>query len=69
VPEAERATTSLQAVTMPLPRGATMDAALTGDDLIAAMRAWWGQTNAWAVLDGDRVVGLLDLEHALKSLQ
>ncbi len=69
VPQALRVTTNLQAVTIPLARGATVPASIAGDALVAALRQWWGRADAWVVLESGEVVGVLELEIALKALR
>jgi Zn-dependent protease len=69
VPADARGTTSLQAVTMPLPRGAHVPVTLAGEDLVRALREWWGKTDVWVVLDGDKVVGVAPLNAVLDALK
>lgn len=69
VPEQERAHTSLQTVTMPMPRGATVDVGLAGQELVAHMRDWWGQTDVWAVTEQGQVVGVVRGVDVLKALR
>lgn len=69
VPEGERAGTSLESVTMPLPRGAHVDSDLEGDDVVEALKQWWGRTDVWVVMDRGNVVGLVKLTDALKAAQ
>jgi len=69
VPEADRGATGLQSVTMPLARGAIVSPELDGSELVEALRSWWGRTDVWVVVDGERIVGVLPLEAALKALQ
>lgn len=69
VPAELHATTGLQSVTMPLPRGAVIEAWLQGEELVAALRTWHDRTDAWAVVDNNGVVGVLTLDAALKALQ
>lgn len=69
VPSESRATTSLQSVTMPLPRGAVVSVELTGDALIEQLQQWWGQTDVWVVEDGGTVVGVVELAHVMQALQ
>lgn len=69
VPEGERATTSLRAVTSPLPRGAHIAAAAQSDVVIAELRHWWGRTEAWVVLDDERIVGVLRLVDVVAALE
>jgi len=67
VPVAEQDTTSLQSVTMPVPRGAHLDISVGGDDLIDALKQWWGKTDVWVVMEGGRVIGVVKLADALKA--
>lgn len=69
VEESERATTSLQAVTMPLPRGAAVDVGADGDALVAALNEWWGRTDVWVAVDRGAIVGVVRLADAMKALQ
>lgn len=69
VPAGQRATTSLQSVTMPLPRGTVVSSALHGDDMVDALREWWGRSDVWVVVDDGEVRGVVRLSDALKALQ
>jgi Zn-dependent protease len=70
VPDDARATTSLQAVTMPLPRGAEVPSTLTGEDLVRTLREWWRKTDVWAVRDGENgIVGVVQLSNVLEALK
>lgn len=69
VPESERATTGLAAVTMPLARGSEVDPSLTGDPLIETLKLWWGRTDAWPVVDDGQVVGVVRLSEMMAALQ
>ena len=69
VPEHTRATTGLQAVTMPLLRGAEVGAELTGDALIEQLQQWWGRTDVWVIRDNDTVVGVVQLAEVMQALQ
>lgn len=70
VPEDARTTTGLQAVTMPLPRGAEVAATLAGEDLVRTLREWWGKTDVWVVRDAERgVVGVVQLSGVLEALK
>ncbi|WP_084129787.1 site-2 protease family protein [Demequina sp. NBRC 110055] len=69
VEEADRATTGLQSVTMPLPRGAAIDAGAGGDALVDALQQWWGRTDVWVAVDRGEIVGVVRLADAMKALQ
>lgn len=69
VPVHLRATTSLQAVTLPLPRGAEIDLGAQADVMIPALRTWWGKTEAWVVRDGAAVVGIVRLVDVVAALK
>lgn len=69
VPEAARATTSLQAVTMPMPRGAEVPATLAGEDLVRALREWWGRSDVWVVRDEQGIRGIVRLQSVLDALK
>ena len=69
VPEDRRETESLQSVSIPIPRGAVVTPHLEGEELISALRDWYGRTDAWAVVDGQRVVGIVRLEEVVAALQ
>ena len=70
VPEDVRATTGLQSVTMPLPRGAEVPATLASEDLVRTLREWWGKTDVWVVRDGERgIVGVVQLSNVLEALK
>jgi len=69
VPADARAATSLQAVTIPVPRGAEVQAALAGDDLVRSLREWWGRTDVWVVREGDAIVGVVPLSAVLEALK
>ncbi|MEX0913759.1 MAG: site-2 protease family protein [Demequina sp.] len=69
VPAHERDTASLQSVTMPLPRGAHVGPQMHGDDLVDALKQWWGKTDVWVVMDGEHVIGVVKLADALKAAQ
>lgn len=69
VPAEDRASTGLQSVTMPIPRGADADLGLTGDALTEALQEWWGRTDVWVVSDNDTVVGVVRLADVMKALQ
>jgi len=69
VPAEQRAAEGLSSVSVPLPRGAVVAPALAGDELIATLREWYGRTDAWAVANGETVVGVVRLEQVLAALQ
>ena len=69
VPPDAHTTTGLQSVTMPLPRGAVVDASLTGDALIDQLQQWWGRTDVWAVTDSGTVGGVVQLSKVMQALQ
>lgn len=69
VPPHLRDATGLAAVTMPLPRGAHVDAALNGEDLVRSLREWWGRAEVWVVNEGDDVVGVVKLQTVLDRLK
>lgn len=68
VPEASRGVTSLQSVTTPIPRGASIDQSATSDVLIPELRQWWGKTDVLVVVDGTSVVGILRLVDVVAAL-
>lgn len=68
VPVDARAATSLQAVTMPLPRGAEVPHTLGGEELVRALREWWGRTEVWAVRAHGDVTGVVRLQDVLDAL-
>lgn len=61
VPSERLDATGLSAVTILMPRGATIAATATGFDLIRAVRDWWGKSDVLAVLDGGEIVGVVRL--------
>lgn len=69
VPEADQATTSLQAVTMPMVRGAAMPSDLRGPAFVQFLHEWWGKTDVWAVIEHGRVIGVVRAQDALKAVQ
>lgn len=69
VPEERRETEPLQSVSIPIPRGAVVTPLLEGEELIATLRDWYGRTDAWAVVDGHSVVGIVRLEEVVAALQ
>ncbi|WP_152650036.1 site-2 protease family protein [Demequina globuliformis] len=69
VPEEDRESTTLMSVTMPLPRGAQIDAADGTDGAIAAVQQWWGTADALVVIREGVYAGVLRLQDVLKSLE
>lgn len=69
VPEGRRAVTSLSAVALPLPAGATVDVGLAGSDAVRAVAALTRVTPTMAVVDGDRVVGVLRSQDVVRALR
>ncbi len=69
VPADQRSSTPLQSVTMPLSRGAQVDGALHGDELIEHLKNWWGKTDVWIVEEEGQPVGVVKLDDMLKALQ
>ena len=69
VPIERRNDEHLQTVSVPIPRGAVVTPLLDGEQLLSALREWYGRTDAWAVVDGQRVVGVVRLEDVLKAFQ
>jgi len=69
VPEQQRDIEGLQSVTIPIPRGAVVTPLLEGEELITTLREWYGRSDAWAVVDGERVVGLVRLQDVVDALQ
>ena len=69
VPVDARATTGLQSVTMPLLRGAEVDAELTGDALVEQLQLWWGRTDVWVIRDSGTIVGVVQLSELMQALQ
>jgi len=69
VPEDVRAQTPLDAVTVPLPRSATIDAAADGAAVIKALREWWGRTSALVVTENGAAVGVLTLSDAAEAFK
>ena len=69
VPEQLRDVEGLQSVTIPIPRGAVVTPLLEGEELITSLREWYGRSDAWAVVDGERVVGLVRLQDIVNALQ
>lgn len=69
VPAEQRAEAGLESVTMPLPRGTDVTSELTGDELLTALREWWGQTDVWTVADSGRIVGVVRLVDVMNALQ
>jgi hypothetical protein len=68
VPPERLESTGLAAVTIPLPRGATVPPTLKGFELLQSAREWWGKADALVVLDGDEVVGVVRLAELSERL-
>jgi len=68
VPPGTRDSTSLQSVTSPIPRGASIGQSATSDVLIPELRQWWGKTDVLVVVDGTSVVGILRLVDVVAAL-
>ncbi len=69
VPQEMQDSTSLAAVTSPLPRGAVIDAQAGSDVVIPELRHWWGRTEAWVVMSGESVVGIVRLVDVVAALK
>ena len=69
VPEERRGAEGLQSVTTPIPRGAVVDSQLQGEELVRALREWYGRADSWAVVDDGEVVGSVRLESVLAAFQ
>ena len=69
VPASERPSTSLQAVTTPMPRGATVQAAGTSSDLVVAVWEWFGKADALVALDGEVPKGVVVISEAVEALR
>lgn len=69
VPADLRDSTSLQAVTTPLPRGAHIDAHGGTELLLAQLREWWGRTDALVVFDEGTIVGIVRLVDVTAALE
>jgi Zn-dependent protease len=69
VPESQRDAEGLQSVSVPLPRGAAVPATLDGEELVTALREWYGRTDSWAIVGDEGVVGVIRLEEVLAALQ
>jgi len=61
VPANLRAATSVQALTVPLPRGAHVGAHASTDELLAQVRQWWGKTDVLIAMNDDVVVGVVPI--------
>ncbi|WP_296667139.1 site-2 protease family protein [Demequina sp.] len=68
VPEADRATTSLASVTMPVVRGAEIPATAMGEGLVEAVMPWMGRTDVVVVTDDGMPVGVARLEDVRAAL-
>jgi hypothetical protein len=69
VPAERREATALGAVTVPLPRGAEVSSDLAGRAVLESIRAWWGKTDAIAVMDEGEVVGVVRLSEVGERLK
>lgn len=69
VPQEDRDSTQLTSVVMPLPRGAEVPASLGGEELVNALREWWGKTDGWVVKEADRVTGVARLSDVMEALR
>ena len=69
VPEDRRLATGLDAVTIPLPRGAEVSSDLTGRAVLEHVREWWGKTDAVAVMDDGEIVGVVLLAEVGERLK
>ena len=69
VPLERRDTTGLAAVTLPLPRGAVIPSDLAGRAVLEHIRAWWGKTDAVAVIDEGEIVGVVLLAEVGERLK
>ncbi|WP_062202444.1 site-2 protease family protein [Demequina salsinemoris] len=69
VPAERRASTGLDAVAMPLPRGASVELTDDAERLVERLREWWGRTDAWVVLREGEPVGVLRLLDAMNALR
>ncbi|WP_062377607.1 M50 family metallopeptidase [Demequina pelophila] len=68
VPEAERATTPLSAVTMPVVRGAEIPASLRGEEVVQALLPWLGKTDVLVITDRGAPVGIVMVEDLKRAL-
>lgn len=69
VPQEQREHEGLQSVSVPMPRGAVVAPDLEGEELITTLRDWYGRADSWAVVEGERVVGIVRLQEVLAALQ
>lgn len=69
VPAEAHHETGLQSVVMPLPRGTDVPPGLAGDELIDALRTWWGRTDGWVVVEDGAIVGLVRLSDVMTALR
>ncbi len=68
VPQELRASTSLSALTIPIPRGTEVAPDLTGPELLTRAREWWGKTDTLVVTDEGEVVGIVRLAEVSERL-
>ncbi len=68
VPEERLESTGLSAVTVPVPRGATVTMGATGQGLLETIREWWGRADVLIVVDEDEVVGVVRLADMVERL-
>lgn len=69
VPPEARAGTSLQAITTPMPRGASVEFGGTSSDLVVAIREWYGKADALVVMDHGTPRGLVLIAEAVEALK
>ncbi len=69
VPEDRRISTRLDAVTVPLPRGAAIGMTIPGPQALETIREWWDKTDALVVIDDGEVVGLVRLAEVAQRLK
>ncbi len=69
VPEDRRISTYLDAVTVPIPRGAEIPATLGGREALGIIREWWGKTDAMAAMDEGEAVGVVILSEVGQRLK
>jgi Zn-dependent protease len=68
VPPERVETTGLASVTIPIPRGAVVSPTLSGYELLASVREWWGKADALVVVDEGEVVGIVRLAEVAEHL-
>ncbi|WP_084040119.1 site-2 protease family protein [Demequina sp. NBRC 110053] len=69
VPAESRGATTLTSVLMPTPRGCEVSPTLGGEELVGALREWWGRTDGWVVVEHGRPVGVARLSDVTEALQ